>query len=59
MAMERIIFTETTSIGIRRMEMQRSVLKREQRIVETPLGKKGKVYDVCPSSGTMDIYVNW
>lgn len=27
--------------------------------VDLPFGKKGKVYDWCPSSGTIDIYVNW
>lgn len=27
--------------------------------VDTPFGKKGKVYDWCAISGTIDIYVNW
>lgn len=27
--------------------------------VDTPFGKKGKVYDWCAVSGTIDIYVNW
>ena len=36
--MERIIFKETTTIGIRRQKMERTVLKREKRIVVTPLG---------------------
>ncbi len=27
--------------------------------VDTPFGKRGKVYDWCGISGTIDIYVNW
>ncbi len=37
--MEEIIFRETTTIGIRRMPVNRSVLSREVREVETPLGR--------------------
>lgn len=37
--MEQIIFRETTTIGIRRQEMGRTILKREKRVVTTPLGK--------------------
>lgn len=37
-ALERIIFEETTSIGIRRCEMARSVLPRDDGKVDTPLG---------------------
>jgi uncharacterized protein (TIGR00299 family) protein len=37
-ALERIIFTETTTIGIRRMTMQRSLLARTFETVTTPLG---------------------
>ena len=37
-AMEQIIFRETTTIGIRRQEMGRTILKREKRTVTTPLG---------------------
>ena len=38
-SMERIIFEETTTIGIRRTFMERSVLGREIRSVHTPLGE--------------------
>ena len=38
-AMEEIIFRETTTIGIRKMRMERTVLKREQKSLETPWGK--------------------
>lgn len=36
--MENIIFQETTTIGIRRMEMERTVLKRKNKCVQTSLG---------------------
>ena len=36
--LEEIIFKETTTIGIRRQRMERSVLKREIKEVETSLG---------------------
>ena len=38
-AMEQIIFRETTTIGIRRQEMERTILKREKRTVTTPYGE--------------------
>lgn len=38
-AMEQIIFRETTTIGIRRQEMERTILKRGKRTVATPLGE--------------------
>lgn len=37
--MERIIFRETTTIGIRRMEMRRTVLRRSEETVCTSLGE--------------------
>lgn len=37
--LEEIIFAETTTIGIRRQKMERTVLKREKKEIETPLGK--------------------
>lgn len=37
-ALQEIIFRETTTIGIRYTKMERTLLKREQRTVETPLG---------------------
>lgn len=37
--MEGILFRETTTIGIRRQKMERSVLKREPKKVMTPYGE--------------------
>ncbi|MGP2526356.1 nickel pincer cofactor biosynthesis protein LarC [Acidaminococcus sp. LBK-2] len=37
-ALEALLFAETTTIGIRRCQMERSILKRQDRIVETALG---------------------
>lgn len=37
--LESIIFKETTTIGIRRIRMERSILKRKEGIVSTPLGE--------------------
>ncbi len=37
-ALEEIIFRETTTIGIRRARMERTVLKRQQKEVQTPVG---------------------
>lgn len=37
--LEKIIFKETTTIGIRKIRMERSILEREIRQIETSLGK--------------------
>lgn len=37
--LEKIIFQETTTIGIRKMKLERSVLKRKERTVTTALGQ--------------------
>lgn len=51
--MQQILFHETTTIGVRRVRMERSILPREQIVVQTPLGEakvkvctlqRGKVY---------------
>lgn len=47
--MEQIVFEETTTIGIRKAVMERTVLPREIRIVQTPLGE-AKV-KVCSLNG--------
>ena len=36
--MERIIFEETTTIGIRRIAMERTTLKRKTENIRTPFG---------------------
>ena len=38
-ALEEIIFAETTTIGIRRVRMERSILKRRLCTVQTSLGE--------------------
>ena len=32
---------------------------KKGRVVKTPFGKKGKIYDRCPTRGIMDVYVAW
>ncbi len=45
--MENIIFRNTTTIGIRRMMMERTVLPRREEVVETPFGSAMvKVVDI-------------
>lgn len=46
---EEIIFQETTTIGIRRLKMERTVLKREQKEVTTSLGKVSVKICTLPS----------
>ena len=52
--MEQIIFAETTTIGIRRVSMERTVQQREVRTVYTPFGE-AKV-KVCRYGGTERFY---
>lgn len=49
--MEEIIFQETTTIGVRRIPMERTILRRESRTVQTPLGE-AKV-KVCTYGGAV------
>jgi len=47
-AMERILFTETTTIGVRKYKAERTCLPRQAVIVSTPYGDvagKETVYD--------------
>lgn len=48
--MEKIIFRETTTIGIRRSLMERTVLPREIRMIDTPLGDAQ--VKICRLDGT-------
>lgn len=52
--MERIIFSETTTIGIRRVEMERSVLSRRPMRIETDFGEA--VVKVCDGPGGKRYY---
>ena len=52
--LERIIFRETTTIGIRRVQMERTVLKREERTVSTVFGQAG--VKVCEARGVKRFY---
>lgn len=52
--MEEIIFEGTTTIGIRRQRMERSILKRDMKTVETSLGEV-KV-KVCNLKGYKRVY---
>ncbi|HJD30848.1 MAG TPA: nickel pincer cofactor biosynthesis protein LarC [Candidatus Eisenbergiella stercorigallinarum] len=52
--LEEIIFSETTTIGIRRVNMQRTVLERENVRVATPLGEAG--VKVCRFGGKEKYY---
>jgi len=52
--LEQIIFRETTTIGIRRAEMDRTVLKREEKQIATPLGDAQ--VKVCQARGVVRFY---
>jgi pyridinium-3,5-bisthiocarboxylic acid mononucleotide nickel chelatase len=55
-AMEEVLFAETTTLGVRRQEWERTVLARERAEVATPFGtipvkigrRGGRVYNVQP-----------
>ena len=53
-SMEEIIFAETTTIGIRRINMQRTVLERESERVSTPFGEAA--VKVCRLAGGKRFY---
>lgn len=53
-AMEEIIFRETTTIGIRRVKMQRTVLQREICRIETSLG--AAEVKICQGGEGIKIY---
>lgn len=55
-ALEEVLFAETTTLGVRRQEWERTVLERESVPVETPYGtisvklgrRAGRLYNVQP-----------
>ncbi len=51
---EEILFCNTTTIGIRRYQVRRSILKRESKEVQTPLGSA--VVKVCHIGGEKRCY---
>ena len=52
--LEEIIFRETTTIGIRRQKMDRTVLQRTKKIVQTPYGEAE--VKVCEKDGLRKAY---
>lgn len=52
--MEEILFRETTTIGIRRSVMERTVMERRQQSVETPFGTAG--VKVCSYGDIRKVY---
>lgn len=52
--LEGVIFRETTTIGIRRMKMERTVLPREEKTIQTPLGEVQ--VKVCTYQGESYVY---
>jgi uncharacterized protein (DUF111 family) len=47
--LENIIFNETTTIGIRRIKMERTILERENELVELSIGKLNVKKCVLPN----------
>jgi uncharacterized protein (DUF111 family) len=55
--MEHIIFTETSTIGIRKYDVERTTLPRKEVLVSTPYGEvKGKAYEY---NGTKRISIEY
>ena len=52
--LQKIIFEETTTIGIRYTRMERKILKREQRKVQTPYGEAE--VKICTVNGKERFY---
>ena len=52
--MERIIFENTTTIGIRRIKMERTILQREIRTISTPYGEAN--VKICQKESGQMIY---
>ena len=52
--LQNIIFEETTTIGIRYTKMERAILQREQRAVQTPWGEV--LAKVCTLNGKEQLY---
>lgn len=52
--MEEIIFCETTTIGIRRVRMERTVMKREIRMIKTSFGEAR--VKICKFEGNTRVY---
>ena len=52
--MEEILFRETTTIGVRRSVMERTVMRREERNVETPFGSAR--VKICSHGAIRKIY---
>lgn len=52
--MEKILFRETTTIGIRRVKMERTVLEREIRKIKISLGEV--LVKICNAYGELKIY---
>lgn len=52
--LENIIFRETTTIGIRRQKMDRTVLRRSKKMVQTPYGEAE--VKICEKDGMKKVY---